>query len=337
VKETLDFIVIGAQKAGTTSLFEYLRRHPQIALPANKEAPYFSHDGLFETRWDAYLRKMALGDPEQQWGTVTPHYMIGGVHKRTRASADARERYDERTVPLRIHERLPDVRLVAILRDPVTRARSHYQMMVLKGSERRPFDEAIADLLDPQALERARRRPVEDTGYVTWGEYARILGAYFEVFAREQILVLFTDELERSPEQLLVRVHEFLGVSTDFVPDNLGVRYRVGATERRLPWPNPNSAVSPGRVKRRLRRSATAQAGWRRLPKAPRTQIKRGVDELVYRVDLWNRRSRPSIEQPTSETEDRLREHFAQEGGELTAQLGVSPPWLAARASARHS
>lgn len=198
VKDTLDFIVIGAQKAGTTSLFEYLRRHPQISMPADKEAPYFSHDHAFERGWDAYMAKIALIDPERRWGTVTPHYMIGGVYKRAKASADAAGRYDERTVPLRIRERLPDVRLVAILRDPVARARSHHQMMVMNGSEQRSFDEAIAEHLRPDALERARRRPLADTGYVAWGEYRRILGGYFTVFPREQILVAFTDELERS-------------------------------------------------------------------------------------------------------------------------------------------
>ncbi|MGO9322448.1 MAG: sulfotransferase domain-containing protein [Solirubrobacteraceae bacterium] len=331
MKDTLDFIVIGAQKAGTTSLFEYLRRHPQISMPADKEAPYFSHDHAFERGWDAYMAKIALIDPERRWGTVTPHYMIGGVYKRAKASADAAGRYDERTVPLRIRERLPDVRLVAILRDPVARARSHHQMMVMNGSEQRSFDEAIAEHLRPDALERARRRPLADTGYVAWGEYRRILGGYFTVFPREQILVAFTDELERSPERLLARVHDFLGVRPDFVPDNLGVKYRAGASERRLSWMSPNRAMSPQGLKRALRHAPSARAAWRLLPKAGRLRIKRDFEQLGYRADLWNRRSQSSGGQPSPETVDRLREHFAGEADELAALLGVSPPWLAPR------
>src|SRR5579859_7000316 len=57
VKRQLDFIVIGAQKSGTTALFEYLRRHPELALPEAKEVPYFSHDANYRRDFDEYLRK----------------------------------------------------------------------------------------------------------------------------------------------------------------------------------------------------------------------------------------------------------------------------------------
>ena len=331
MKDTLDFIVIGAQKAGTTSLFEYLRHHPQLSMPADKEAPYFSHDPLFARGWRDYMARIALVDPERRWGTVTPHYMVGGVYKRVRAQAEAAGGYDERTVPLRIHERLPDVRLIAILRDPVARARSHHQMMLMNGFERRSFDEAIEELLRPDALERSRRQPGEGTGYVTWSEYRRILGGYYDVFAPEQILVGFTEELERSPEQLLTRVHDFLGVSSDFVPENLGVRYRTGGTERRVSWMSPNRTMSPQGLKRKLMRSSTARATWRLLPRASRLRIKRDYDHLGYRVDLWNRRTRAGAGQPSPETVERLREHFAEEADELAALIGANPPWLAPR------
>ena len=81
MKETLDFIIIGAQKAGTTSLFEYLRPHPELWLPPGKEAPYFSHDAVIERGWQDYMEKaFAFGDPARKWGTVTPSYMVGGVY-----------------------------------------------------------------------------------------------------------------------------------------------------------------------------------------------------------------------------------------------------------------
>jgi len=131
-KDILDFIIIGAQKAGTTSLFEHLRRHPEISLPVGKEVPYFSHDRVYARGWTDYMRKLArhdaFADPGRKWGTVTPQYMLGGVY---RSPGDvARGNGDERTVPLRIKECLPSVRLIAILRDPVeARARA------LKGKE----------------------------------------------------------------------------------------------------------------------------------------------------------------------------------------------------------
>lgn len=79
-KSRLDFLVIGAQKAGTTSLFEYLRQHPAIYMPPGKEVPYFSDDAMVDRGWDAYLTQtFAYADPALAWGTASPQYMAGAV------------------------------------------------------------------------------------------------------------------------------------------------------------------------------------------------------------------------------------------------------------------
>src|SRR5438874_4830690 len=285
-KDILDFIIIGAQKAGTTSLFEYLRLHPEISLPASKEAPYFSHDSMYSRGWPAYMRKIAFADPQRKWGTVTTRYMAGGVT----GGAVNNNNYDERTVPLRIRERLPKVRLIAILRDPVERAVSHHRMVLMDGREQRSFDDAVGELLRPDMLERARRHPRETTGYIVWGEYGRILAGYFDVFPREQILVVFTDELERAPAQLLRRVQEFIGVRADFEPDNLGARYRVGATVRDFSWKSPSSwmsppsPLSPQRVKRALKSSPTARAVWHAIPASRQRRFGRLHERIVHQA-----------------------------------------------------
>jgi hypothetical protein len=331
VTRKLDFIVIGAQKAATTSLFEYLKRHPELCLPADKEAPYFSHDDVYSRGWDRYMEKtFVFADPACQWGTVTPQYMVGGVYEATPTPCVAGRGYDEHTVPLRIYERLPDVRLVAILRDPVERARSHHRMAMMNGFEQRSFDEAIRELLDPGLLERSRRHPEVDTGYVTWGEYYRILAGYLDVFPREQILVLFTEELERAPERFLRRVHEFLDVKPDFIPDNLGTRYRVGGSERRFPWLSPYEGSWPspyGRIQRAIRRNPATRALWHALPEAGRHRINRGFAHTVYRLDLWNQHDGESVDDPAPETLARLREHFARDADQLAMLLGEISPW----------
>jgi len=329
LKETLDFIVIGAQKAGTTSLFEYLKGHPELNLPPGKEAPYFSHDAEYAGGaggWEAYMRKLAMVDPACKWGTITPHYMFGALYDaagRVVAGAD----YNERTVPLRIRERLPNVRLIAILRDPVERARSHYQMTLMNRQEQRPFDEAINELLHPDWLEQSRRYPEEKTSYVTRGEYGRILAGYFDVFPREQILVVFTDELERNPAALLYRVQEFIGVAPDVVPDNLGTRYRTGASERRIPWMSPYSSLSPQGLQRAAKQSSAGRNLWQALPEANKHKIRRGYEHFAYRVDLWNQRGKADTSAPAPTTLVRLRQHFAYDFEQLRALLGETPPW----------
>jgi hypothetical protein len=327
MKETLDFVIVGAQKAGTTSLFEYLRRHPELSLPAGKEMPFFSDEDARGRGWDDYLRKaFAFAGPESKWGTATPQYMLGGLLDQPNPSSSG-EVYGERTVPLRIHERAPAARLIAILRDPVERARSHHRMAAMEGIETRRFGEAIDELLRPEALEAARRQPSETTGYVVWGEYGRILEGYFDVFPREQILVLFTEELEHAPELLLRRIFEFLGVQSDFRPDNLGTKYRVGGAERRFSWLGTYSFLSPFAVQRALTRNTATRGLWHALPESRRRQIDRVFGRFVYRLDLWNRRADIEPVDPDGATFERLREHFAQDDRRLAALIGASPPW----------
>ena len=178
MKADLDFVVIGAQKSGTTSLCEYLRDHPQIALPAGKEAPFFSRDAVFGRGWQDYLsRWFSAADPAQRWGTVTPDYMVGGVLEPDVARGAADAMYDEWTIPARIRDRVQGARLVALLRDPVERAVSHHAMLALNGLEARSFESAIDELLRPDALAEARKRPAEATGCVVWGDtggYSRL-------------------------------------------------------------------------------------------------------------------------------------------------------------------
>jgi hypothetical protein len=322
-KDKLDFIVIGAQKAGTTSLFEYLKRHPEVCLPLDKEAPYFSHDPEIARGWDHYVKKtFASADPAKRWGTITTHYMVGGVYDRSGSPPDVVGSYDEQTVPLRIYAHLPGVRLIAILRDPVERARSHHLMAAMNGRERRPFDQAIDELLSPASLTSSRRSPEENTGYITWGEYGRILAGYMSVFPREQLLVVFSEELKNTPDLLVRRVHEFLGVATDQVPDNLGRKYREGNRSRRLSWLRPDALQAA------VSGNGAARATWHALPPGARRQADRGFARMEYLVDLWNQRGGAPVEEPQPATLARLRRHFEQDTEMLAEVTGVAPPWI---------
>lgn len=321
MKKTLDFIVIGAQKAGTTSLFEYLKRHPELYLPPRKETPYFSHDLTVSRGWNQYLRdNFTMADPASKWGTITTHYMGGGVWDASAETVSER-RYDIYTVPRRIQTCLPDVRLIAILRDPVERAYSHYKMMLMNGLERRPFDQVVDELLGQGMLASSREYPQETTSYITRGEYGRILGGYFEVFSRDQILILFQDELEAAPEDVLAQTQKFIGVDAGFTPENLGTRYREGGITRRV------SALKPDALVRGIARRSVPRRIWHTLPEGRRLQISHGYAGLAYKIDLWNRDTRTSLDPPKPATLVRLREHFESDAEQLSVMLDVSPPW----------
>ncbi|HEX4491506.1 MAG TPA: sulfotransferase [Acidimicrobiia bacterium] len=294
----LDFVVIGAQKGGTTTLFEHLRQHPRLCLPADKEAPFFNRPELY-SKGAEHLFTTYFPQPLPEGrllGTVTPQYMcIRGCAQRV---ADA----------------FPAARLVAILRDPVERAYSHYRMAARRDQDTRSFDDAIAEMLSsPEALEAGRASTRLGETYVAWSEYGRMLGDYLERFDREQLLVTYTSDLESEPAAVLGKIYEFLGVSV-VLPDGLGERFHVGGSQRRFP-----------NVQRRLRRSPVGWL-WKRMPQGTRSR-------LFIRFDHWNvRRDEPAAEGDeggrwSAETEARLRAHFAADEAALADRFALELPW----------
>lgn len=331
LKQVLDFIVIGAQRSGTTSVFEYMRGHPELAVPPEKEIPYFTH-ARHPLSWEEYIRRLfADADPGKRWGTVTPQYMVGGLTGRDLDTMV--DRGNPRIVPERVRERCPDARLIAILRDPIERARSHHGWASEGGWESRPFDEVIADLLRPQALTSARARPDERTGYVVWGEYGRILDGYFAVFPREQMLVVYMTELKQDPAEVMRRVFEFVGVAGEYSPPNLGAAYRA-------------TAASPRRFPALKRNLDSAQAAAARTAFARRLHVDRLLHKAAYHVDTWNRtHSRREFAHVQATPQERgtlgpdtraaLREHYEEDGRLLASMLGAPPPWLSEAPAAR--
>lgn len=212
----LDFLIIGAQKSGTTSLHMYLNTHPQIYMPIEKEAPFFSKDNIYQKGWDVYAMKYFLNVPKDKiCGKATPHYM-----------GDPR-------VPQRIYEMMPNIKLIAILRNPIERAFSHYKMSVRRGLEKRSFDEAVRELMNEDHLNYARSLLLEGiepetNSYLVWGEYGRIIENYLNLFNREKLLIIFTEELEKQPLETIKKIFRFIEIEEDFIPPNLNVNYHVG-------------------------------------------------------------------------------------------------------------
>lgn len=203
------FLIVGAAKCGTTSLASYLRAHPQVHVPEAKELYFFSRDDLYAQGLDAYAAQFAGADGATAIGEATPDYMFFPWCAE------------------RIGASLPDVRLIACLRDPVLRAHSHYlHWYDDKARERRSFPEAIADELGGPLDER-REDPEERPpyfGYVARGLYLRQLERLAALVGRERLHVVLLDEMERDPEAVFAGVCRFIGVDPDVRPENLGAR-----------------------------------------------------------------------------------------------------------------
>ena len=318
---SLDFAVVGAAKAGTTALFNLLRAHPQLYLPEGKELPYFltSEHAYYDSAPAFFAEAFRDRGPGQHCGTVTPQYLYGTLVGDRTAAQPA-----ETAIPARIRDAYPEVKLIAVLRDPVARARSYHRMSRMRGQEPRPFDLAIEELLKPDALAEARARPHVKNSYVVLGEYGRLLRGFFDVFPREQLLVLFHDELERDPAAVCATAFSFLGVDAGFRPENLGHRYNEKGSRRRFAWMDLTT------WQRAAVRSATLKGIWRRVPPALRLRILNRFDIAVWRLFLWNRvpvDSRVDPDPADAETLARLRDHYREDGRRLRELLGVTPPW----------
>jgi hypothetical protein len=226
-------------------------------------------------------------------------------------------------IPERIRSTAPDVKLIAVLRDPVARAVSGYRMMVKKDAETRTFAEAIEELLRPEALEAARQDPRADSSHVVRGEYGRILAGFFEVFPGEQIKAVFSDELEREPERVVREIFEFIGVDAEFVPPNLRQRYHAGGG-RRFEW------LDLARLENRMYGSRVIRAIWYRIPGRIREFVYRHFRRTRFRVYQWNIDPRDVEFEVDPSTEAALRRHYEQDGRVLSELLGRELPWAEA-------
>lgn len=209
-----DFIIIGAQKAGTTSLFSYLAQHPDLYPSHRKEVHFF--DGGINPRRDNFRRgqrwyrahfpRMQELGPAGKTFEASPSYLFNPL------------------VPERIHDLIPDVRLIALLRDPVERAISHYFHERRKGRETLPIMEAMQaeeERLEPAMQAQDYKSDVfRRCSYKSRGIYHRQLERYLARFPRENLLVLDSDELFRAPTEAIRQVLGFVGVDPDVgVPD----------------------------------------------------------------------------------------------------------------------
>ena len=312
----LDFLGIGAQKAGTTSLHEYMRTHPQLYLPEAKEQPFFTDDDGYAEGWETFSAVAFHGAPRgRRYGKITPHYLAGPVawHQATPTGEPA-----SAVTARRIAQHFPDVRLVVMLRDPVERAISSYWQAVVLGDEPRPLNAALEAELAPDALAAARAHPTDGHQHIVAGEYGRALADYLRCFRRDQLFVGSTSMLGREPMTLLGELWRFLGVDDSHVPPNLGVRYQERGIGRRIPL----LAALPRVVKG----APGLSHAWNALPDGMRAAARARFRVLAHRLDQRAPAAeRPMEERPEPAVLERLRTHYASDTALLERLVGPVP------------
>jgi hypothetical protein len=191
----VDFVVAGTQKGGTSALDVYLRDHPQVCMPATvKEVHYFDDEPHFARGAD-YTIYHGFFEPratDRVVGEATPYYMYWAP------------------VAARIHAYNPAMKFIILLRNPATRAYSHWNMEVKKKRETLPFEEALAR--EDERLAATPTRQHKRISYVDRGRYSVQLARLRALFPAEQILVMRSDALKRDPAAALAEVARFLDI-----------------------------------------------------------------------------------------------------------------------------
>lgn len=203
-----DFIVIGAAKSGTTSLFQYLNQHPLVCPPITKEIRYF-----------AFHPKRSIGWYRAHFPTRSTITRAGRAAGGTAITGEASPAYlPHPAAPERAARVVPDAKLIAVLRNPVDRAISAYHFSITARNETRSIEDAMADnfrLLDvdhPISKYDDLHGPLRLNDYVARGHYAEGLARWYRYFDRSQVLVLEADEVSRGGSAGFERIVEFLGL-----------------------------------------------------------------------------------------------------------------------------
>jgi len=218
-----NFFVVGAPKAGTTSLCKYLEQHPQIFVSPIKEPCFFApevRDFSDETR-----RRAAEGAMVFDWDRY--RRLFDGVRGERAIGEGSVSYLSSPGAPGAIRERIPNARIIMMLRDPSDRLFSHYVGACATGATTRGF---VAWMAEQRAIE-AGRRPA--WGHITPGWYASHLSRYLAVFPASQVCVLLYDDYVQTPERVYRDVLKFLDVDSDFPLDALE-RHNVTLVPR---WP----------------------------------------------------------------------------------------------------
>ncbi|MDJ0731259.1 MAG: sulfotransferase domain-containing protein [Crocosphaera sp.] len=194
-----DFLVIGGMKCGSSSLYQYLLKHPNVYPPLTKELYYFSTQKFTQKSFAWYRSNFPISKPNYMTGEATPDYIF---YAKTAQ---------------RVANKLPSVKLISILRNPIDRAYSHYHHSVSLGWENNSFEEAIK-------LEKSRLstksstindgtpHPSHKHSYLSRGLYLKQLKEWFCFFPREQILILKAEDLYSQPKTTMNRVFQFLNL-----------------------------------------------------------------------------------------------------------------------------
>lgn len=192
----LDFLIIGVQKAGTTALDSYLREHNEVCMGDSKEIHYFDNELNFHDsnlNYDDYHKNFSPNANHKLIGEATPIYI-----------------YWKNAIE-RIWRYNPNIKIIILLRDPIQRAYSHWNMEVQRGADKLSFSEAIR--IENSRAKSALPEQHRVYSYVDRGFYSEQIRNVWRYFEKSQVLIIKNEDLKNDPDSTLGKVTNFLNIS----------------------------------------------------------------------------------------------------------------------------
>lgn len=204
-----NFIIIGAMKAATTSVYTYLKQHPDVFMPANKEPMFFNN---FQRTTDFKVH----GRTTKNITTFEEYYALFEDATNEKAIGEASPSYIfNEDCPQLIHKHFPATKIIAVLRQPVARAYSNF--LHTRRADREPISDFEIAFNKEEERKAANWSPLYY--YKSKGYYAKQLYRYYSLFPKENIKVLLFEDLVKNPIQTSQEIFDFLNVDSTFIPN----------------------------------------------------------------------------------------------------------------------
>lgn len=291
---TPNFIVIGAPKCGTTSLYHYLNQHSEIFL-ARKEIHYFvrndpKYKDVLIDKWPSYLKLFQAAEPGQILGEVAVRYL-----------------YNQQAL-VEIKERLPETKIIVMLRNPVERAFSHYLMRFRTGG----YSSATGESL-PTSEEISTAFEKYKTDYIAMSDFATALEPWYHAFSKDKIKIILMERLRDDPKGELQDLFGFLNVNSDVEIDT-SKRFNVSTVrdyESKLIFLRRNKALRALRNSKSLRKFASSIVS------------RKALDRLQWREKGKTPHISTRVRLPDS-TRQALEAHFSEGIPKLESMTGLN-------------
>ena len=201
----VDFFIVGAPKAGTTSLYHYLNEHPEISMSSQKEPDYFS---------DADLQNDGMYYGKNRIDTIKKYHNLFDNNSESKLKGEASVSYlFYKNVPQKIKTYNPEAKIIIMLRNPIDRAFSHYLMDYRLGL----VSDSFEDIIGRKSVNKNKKLFYQQ--YIELSEYSSQIKRYLDVFNDTEILFIEYEDLKMDLISIMKKTYLFLGVNQLYEPD----------------------------------------------------------------------------------------------------------------------